>query len=134
MPLYADDSTLLEGASLRIAMVFDSVLKYYCRAIGALVSERNSEIYGWNMEQQELMIISQILGFKAYAKWDTIKYLGLPITNGINKRDLWSDIISKIKTKISSWGGYWLTKGGKVIIIKTLMSVLPIYQDAFLKM
>jgi hypothetical protein len=38
----------------------------------------------------------------------------------------------KIKTKIAAWGGYWLTKGGKVILIKSQLSALPIYQSAFL--
>lgn len=45
---------------------------------------------------------------------------------------MWSKIINKIKTKITIWGGYWLTKGGKVILIKTVLSALPIYQAAFL--
>eukprot|EP00253_Pinus_taeda_P011429 PITA_11429 len=59
-------------------------------------------------------------------------YLGLPITSGTNKRSLWSDLISKIKAKIAVWGGHWLTKGGKVILIKAVLSALPIYQAAFL--
>eukprot|EP00253_Pinus_taeda_P022852 PITA_22852 len=42
------------------------------------------------------------------------------------------ETIGKIKTKIASWGGHWLTKGGKVILIKSVLSALPIYQAAFL--
>eukprot|EP00253_Pinus_taeda_P013603 PITA_13603 len=37
-----------------------------------------------------------------------------------------------MKTKIAAWGGYWLTKGGKVILIKSVLSALPIFQAAFL--
>jgi len=29
-------------------------------------------------------------------------------------------------------GGYWLTKGGKTILIKTQLFALPVYQAAFL--
>jgi ribonuclease HI/exonuclease III len=130
--LFADDSLLLGGASTRIAKVFDSVLKSYCRVTGALINERKSEIYSWNTGQQELNNIMNILGFRGHVSWDRIKYLGLPITNGANRRSLWSDIICKIKTKIAALGGYWLTNAGKVILIKSQLAALPIYQSTFL--
>ncbi len=130
--LFADDSLLLVGASTGIAKAFDSVLKSYCRVFGALVNESKSEIYSGNIDQQELISILNTLGFRGHARWDQFKYLGLPITNGPNRRSLWSDIICKIKEKIAAWGGYWLNKGGKVILIKSLLSTLPIYQVAFL--
>eukprot|EP00253_Pinus_taeda_P001754 PITA_01754 len=130
--LFADDSLLLGGASTRIAKAFDSVLKSYCRVSEAQVNESKSEIYSWNINKQELIGISNALGFKGHTRWDRFKYLGLPITNGPNRRSLWSDIICKIKTKIATWGGFWLSKGGKVILIKSLLSALPVYQATFL--
>jgi hypothetical protein len=130
--LFADDSLLLGGASVRIAKDFDLVLKRYCRVTGASINERKSAIYGWNIGQQELTGISNTLGFTGHAQWEKINYLGLPIINGCNKRSLWTEIIGKIKAKISVWGGYWLTKGGKAILIKSVLSALPIYQASFL--
>jgi ribonuclease HI/exonuclease III len=130
--LFADDSLLLGGASIRIAKAFDTVLRNYCKVSGALVNESKSEVFSWNISQHELTGITTLLGFKGHTNWDRFKYLGLPIISGVNKRSLWSDVISKIKSKISAWGGYWLTKGGKVILIKSLLSALPIYQAAFL--
>eukprot|EP00253_Pinus_taeda_P009869 PITA_09869 len=130
--LFADDSLLLGGASVRIAKAFDDVLKCYCRVSGASINKRKSEVYGWNIGQQELTSISKLFGFNSHAHWEKIKYLGLPITNGFNKRSLWSEIINKMKSKITTWGGYWLTKGGKVILIKSVLSALPIYQASLL--
>jgi ribonuclease HI/exonuclease III len=130
--LFADDSLLLGGASTRIATAFDSVLKSYCRVSGALINERKSEIYSWNTGQQELNNIVNILGFNGHATWDRIKYLGLPITIGANRRSLWADIICKLKSKIAAWGGFWLTNAGKLILIKSQLAALPIYQSAFL--
>eukprot|EP00253_Pinus_taeda_P005179 PITA_05179 len=130
--LFADDSLLLGGVSTRIAKAFDNVLQSYCRVTGALINESKSEIYSWNAEQQEITNISRILGFKGQAKWDNFRYLGLPISSRANKRCFWTHIISKVKSKITNWGGYWLTKGGKSILIKMQLSTLPIYQSAFL--
>eukprot|EP00253_Pinus_taeda_P023884 PITA_23884 len=130
--LFADDSILLGGASTRIAVNFDVVLKSYCRASGAVINDRKSSIFGWNVSQHNLNNIAQILGFECFAQWDSIKYLGLPLTSGVNNRSLWQGVISKIKDKITSWGGYWLTKGGKIILLKSALSALPIYQASFL--
>lgn len=47
--LFADDSLLLGGASVRIAKSFDSVLKIYCRVSRASINERKSEVYGLNI-------------------------------------------------------------------------------------
>eukprot|EP00253_Pinus_taeda_P035614 PITA_35614 len=117
--LFEDDSLILGGVSNRIAKAFENVLKIYCRVTGALINESKSEIYSWNAEQQEITNILRILGFKGQAKWDSFRYLGLPISFGANKRCFWTHIISKIKSKITNSGSYWLTKGGKSILIKT---------------
>ena len=100
--LFSDDSLLLGGASTRISKAFDSVLKSYYRVSGALVNESKSEIFSWNTDQHELNSISNLLGFRGHAQWDRFKYLGLPITNGLNRRSLWNDIICKIKSKIAA--------------------------------
>ena len=42
------------------------------------------------------------------------------------------EIINKIEAKIISWGGHWLTKAGKVTLIKSVLSSLPIYQSSLL--
>eukprot|EP00253_Pinus_taeda_P004415 PITA_04415 len=130
--LFADDSLLLGGASTRIARAFDKVLRRYCRVTGAAVNNNKSEVFSWNINQQELAGITSILGFKGSTEWDRFTYLGLPIISGINKRALWNGIISKMKKKIAAWGGHWLTKGGKVILIKSVLSAYPIFQAAFL--
>jgi len=47
--LFADDSLLLGGASVRIAKAFDSVLNCYCKVSGASINEKKSEVYRWNV-------------------------------------------------------------------------------------
>eukprot|EP00253_Pinus_taeda_P015281 PITA_15281 len=97
--LFADDSILLGGASTRIATNFDAVLKSYCRASGAVINNRKSSIFGWNVSQHNLNNIGQILGFVCFAQWDSIKYLGLPLTSGVNNRSLWQGVISGLQIR-----------------------------------
>eukprot|EP00253_Pinus_taeda_P035869 PITA_35869 len=131
-PLFADDSLLLGGASLRIADSFKIILKKFCNISGALISERKSVVYGWNTDQQTINRIASNLGFNGYADWDKFKYLGLPITKGSNRNQLWEEVISKFKKNITGWGGYWLTTGGKLTLIRAVLSALPTYQASLM--
>jgi ribonuclease HI len=77
-------------------------------------------------------MIAHTLGFKGHSKWEKIQYLGLPLSFGINKVNLWEGVLTKIKGKIDAWGGHWLTHGGKLTLIKAVISSLPIYQASYL--
>eukprot|EP00253_Pinus_taeda_P014967 PITA_14967 len=109
--LFADDAILLGGASLRMAKAFKLILQKFCNVTGALISERKSAVFAWNADQQTIDRIASELGFKGYAEWDKIKYLGLPLTLGSNRNNLWEEVISKFNKKIAAWGGIWLSSG-----------------------
>jgi hypothetical protein len=130
--LFADDSLMLGGASNRVASAFKDTLQAYCKVSGALISERKSVVYSWNAAEHETQTIACNLGFKGHSKWEKIHYLGLPLTLGINKVNLWEGVLTKIKGKIDAWGGHWLTHGGKLTLIKAVLSSLPIYQASYL--
>ena len=89
-------------------------------------------MYGWNVGQQTNQKIAQFLGFSRYAAWEKINYLKLPLTLGTNKASLWVEVISKTKKKIAGWGVQWLNNAGKLILIKLVLSSLPIFQESFL--
>ena len=46
--LFADDSLLLGGSSIKIAKVFSETLQDFCGISGALINKRKSIVYGWN--------------------------------------------------------------------------------------
>ena len=115
--LFADDTLLLGGASLNLARAFFGIMNQFCIVSGALINKSKSVVYGWNVDHSKIGNFFQILGFEGYASWDKVKYLGLPITLGQNNPYLWLEVISKIKAKIVSWGGHWLTIAGKLILI-----------------
>ena len=58
--------------------------------------------------------------------------MGFPLTLGQNNPSLWLEIISKLKEKIASWGGHWLTKAVELVLINSILSALPIYQSSLL--
>ena len=72
---FTDDSLLLGGASIRISNVYKLILHSFYNVSSALINDRKSVLYGWNVEQQAIHRIVHQLGFVGYAYWDKIKYL-----------------------------------------------------------
>ncbi|XP_057856252.2 uncharacterized mitochondrial protein AtMg00310-like [Cryptomeria japonica] len=43
---------------------------------------------------------------------------------------MWEDVINKCQVKASSWKNKWLTQAGRIQMIKSVLSAIPIYQMA----
>ena len=130
--LFSYNSLLLGRSSLKIARSFKDILQTYFLISGALINDKKSVVYGWNVDHVSITRITNSLIFLGFDKWEKIKYFGLPLTLGSIPPSLWLDVLAKIKAKIASWGGQWLTKAGKLILIKVVLSTLPIFQSSLL--
>ena len=53
--LFANDSLLLGGASLKISRAFDEILQNLCVPSGALINKRKSVVYGWNVHHLSIL-------------------------------------------------------------------------------
>ena len=56
-----------------------------------------------------------------------MKYLGLPLGANVKDRFIWNPIIEKVERRLASWKRLYLSKGGKVTLIKSTLSNLPTY-------
>ena len=96
--LFADDTLLLGGASLRLPRVFKDIMQHFCTVSGALINNRKSAVYGWNATPETIANISHLLGFEGFSNWNKVKYLGLPLTLGQNNPSRWLEIVCKLKS------------------------------------
>jgi len=62
------------------------------------------------------------------------KYLGLP--EGTNRRriDFWQDIITKIRKRLSLWIGKHIFFTGRVILMKSVLSTIPLHYLSLFKL
>lgn len=56
-----------------------------------------------------------------------IMYLGLPLGAKASSKELWNLVVEKVGRRLVSWKGHYLSKGGKLILLKSVLSSIPTY-------
>ncbi|KAL0328997.1 UNVERIFIED_CONTAM: hypothetical protein Sradi_4886400 [Sesamum radiatum] len=78
-----------------------------------------------------IQCIQQVTGF--HLKFLPITYLGAPLFKGNKKGVLFDGIVQKIKSRITSWEKALLSHGGRLQLIKSVLSAMPLYLIQVLK-
>ena len=56
-----------------------------------------------------------------------MKYLEMPLGTPFKTASIWNSILEKIEKKLSSWNRLYLSKGGRLTLLKSIFSSLPTY-------
>ena len=60
-------------------------------------------------------------------------YLGLPIDGGGRKLSFWKLVVDRIRARLSVWNNKFLSFGGRLVLLKSVMSSLLVYFLSFYK-
>lgn len=69
---------------------------------------------------------------EGHTNWEAFKYLGIPIFKNAPRTSHWNHLVEKLKNTFSSWGVNWLNLAGKAVLIKSVVSSIPICQSSLL--
>lgn len=72
--------------------------------------------------------ISTIFGVPCKLKWDYFSYLRMSVSIGNAREDSWELTLDKMKRKVQKWGTSWLNLAGRLALLKSGLSSLPLYQ------
>src|ERR1044072_7856159 len=128
---FADDTVFIGKASLQNILALKSILRCFEMASRLKVNFFKSKLSGFAMEDRSLRGFASLLNCRIMSTPFT--YLGLPVGVNPHRLDMWQPVISKLKSKLSSWKCITLSFGGRVCLVKSVLSSVPLFFLSFFK-
>ena len=117
--LFEDDTLIFCGADLDQVLFLRMILIWF-EAISSLKI---------NLGKSELVPVGMVHNNVLGCKQGTLpmKYLVLPLGAKFKDKAIWNPILEKTERRLAGWKRSYLSKGGRVTLIKSTLSNLPTY-------
>ncbi|OVA07571.1 hypothetical protein BVC80_669g5 [Macleaya cordata] len=101
-------------------------LDKFCECSGQKINVEKSSFMMYSKTPSPLInSIVRITGYQRKANHMT--YLGAPICDGRIRVSYFDDLLTKIRDKMAGWKANFLTHGGKLIMIRHVLSSMSVY-------
>jgi len=121
---YADDTLVFCDAEEEQLRFLRIILVLFEGISGLHINWRKSHIYPinevYNMEQ-----LTFVLGGEVGSLPTT--YLGMPLGARSKSKEIWNSVIEKCEKKMSRWKAQYLSMGGRLVLINSVLDSLPTY-------
>jgi hypothetical protein len=128
---FADDTLILGEKSWANIRVMRAVLFLFEALSGLKVNFSKSQLVGVNVPASWLSEAAMVLNCKVGSI--PFVYLGLPIGGNARRLVFWEPLLSRLKSRLSSWNSKHLSLGGRLVLLKFVLSSLPVYALSFFK-
>jgi hypothetical protein len=129
---YADDTLFIGDACVENLWCVKAILRWFELMSGLKVNFAKSRLFGVELEESFLHGASNFLNCKI-GKLPFI-YLGLPVGANPRKESTWDPVIDVLQQRLYSWRNRFVSLGGRVILINSVLAAIPLYYLSFLKM
>ncbi|KAG5575092.1 hypothetical protein H5410_055226 [Solanum commersonii] len=123
--LYAEDDTIIICDPVEEQISYIRVILVHFEAVSGLkVNLGKGSLFPVN-EVPQIKEMAGILGCSV-GKLPTT-YLGMPLGNNHKALEIWDGILEKTEKKLSRWNTQYLSLGGRLILINSVLDSLPTY-------
>jgi len=128
---FVDDTLLIGNKSWANVRVLRVGLVLFEAMSGLKVNFHKSSLVGVNIDASWLSEAASVLGCKVGKV--PFLYLGLPIGGDPRRLLFWEPIVNRIKSRLSGWHSRFLSFCGRLILLRSVLTALPVYALSFFK-
>jgi hypothetical protein len=125
--MFVDDVLLLSRAHLAEWTTIQEVLQHFCSATGLSINLSKSSVYYWGLSAPELLDFKASLPFSFFDLGEGFKYLGFQLKIGAYSPADWHWLVNLFERKINFWCNKWLSIGGRLILVKSVLESLAVF-------
>ena len=128
---FADDTLFLCEESFPNVFIIKVILRCFELASGLKVNFHKSKLAGVNVSTEALDVYAKALHCNLIRV--PFKYLGLEVGGNPRKKVFWEPIIDRMSAKLNVWKGRFLSLAGRICIVKSVFTSLPLFYLSFFK-
>ncbi|KAK2393020.1 hypothetical protein QL285_055002 [Trifolium repens] len=129
---YADDTPLVGEACVENLWTMKAILKWFELISGLKVNFFKSKLIGINVDDCFLDSATSFL--KCVVGQLPFIYLGLPVGANPRRLSTWNPVIEVVQKRLASWKNKYVSLGGRVVLLNSVLSAIPIFYLSLFKM
>nr|GEY18038.1 RNA-directed DNA polymerase, eukaryota [Tanacetum cinerariifolium] len=122
---YADDAMFIGEWSEDNLKSTVSILKCFFLASGLKINFHKSQVLGVGVPHYLVEQAANSIGCSIMDK--CFRYLGVKVGESTSRHKAWSDLIQKLRSRLSKWKVKTLSIGGRLTLLKSVLGASPIY-------
>ena len=127
-----DDTILFYSARYETLMNYRHILDCFDVMSGLRINYEKYALVPINCDEDWVVEIRRIMNCLVVSL--PIKYLGIPLGANPNRIETRQPIIDRIRKRLCGWKMSMLAKGGRIVLIKSILNNLLIYYLGLFKM
>lgn len=129
---FADDTLfLLDDTRANLGRV-NALLRFFSECSGLKINMDKSSLVGINIGSERVMELADQLGCSV-GSWP-MTYLGLPLGGNPMSLEFWNPVVEKMHKRLDGWRKGFLSRGGRVMLVQSVLSNLPTYYMSVFKL
>ncbi|GKC08551.1 RNA-directed DNA polymerase, eukaryota [Tanacetum coccineum] len=108
-----------------------NVLNCFFMASGLKINLHKSKLSGIGISKEDTDLAASIVGCSTCSL--PFHYLGVKVGASVSRINSWKEVIDKISSRLSKWKTKTLSNGGRLTLLKSVLTSLPIYYMSIYK-
>ncbi|KAJ4747435.1 RNA-directed DNA polymerase (reverse transcriptase)-related family protein [Rhynchospora pubera] len=129
---YADDIIFFLQANVYNIEHVKWAMLLFEALTGIKINFSKTELIGINIDESLCHHLAQVFGCKVGSL--PLHYLGIPLHYRKLTNSDWSCVVDKVSSKLQQWKGAFLSIGGRLILVNSVLSAVPLYTLSMYKM